>query len=208
MSQFPSFAELALILVKPREVIRKIISANPRKHFVWIALMLGFLGCLDMSALGDLGSKYSISSILIASLVLAFPYGYAILSLFSVTVFWVSKLFKGRANYFETRAAISWAFAPRVLNIVFWGVNIALVGVAAFHLEDPITILGPTYYTYQLTTFLMALLVIWTWVSSLQTLSEVNGYSAWISLAVVVLSTFAIMGFWVLISMLFTILHT
>jgi hypothetical protein len=47
----------------------------------------------------------------------------------------------------------------------------------------------------------MALVVVWTWVSSLQTLSEVNGYSAWVSLIVVVLSTFVLMGAWILLAM-------
>ncbi|MFZ4773485.1 MAG: hypothetical protein ACOYK9_05790, partial [Chlamydiia bacterium] len=76
--------------------------------------------------------------------------------------------------------------------------------VLAFHLEEPVTMLGPVYYTYQVTTFLMAVIVVWTWISSLQTLSEVNGFSAWISLAVVVLSTFVLLGFWVLVSMFVT----
>jgi len=64
-----------------------------------------------------------------------------------------------------------------------------------------VTMAGPVFYTYQVTTFLMALIVVWTWVSSLQTLSEVNGYSAWVSLVVVVLSTFVLLGFWILLSM-------
>ncbi len=201
MSNFPSFKELLQIVVKPREVIRKIVQTDARKHFILIAFILGLLGMLDLSAMSDLGDKYDIWTIVGFSLIFALPYGYAFLSIFSVVIFWVSKLFKGKANYYETRASISWAFFPRFLNLILWAVNIGILGVAAFYLQDPVTMVGPVFYTYQVTTFLMALIVVWTWVSSLQTLSEVNGYSAWVSLVVVVLSTFVLLGFWILLSM-------
>jgi len=201
MSKNPSFKELLQIVVKPREVIRKIVNADARKYFLLIAFILGIIGMFDLSAMSDLGDKYDIWTILGFSIIFALPYGYAILSIFSVVIYWISKLFKGKANFYETRAAITWAFFPRFINLILWTVNISMLGVAAFYLQDPVTMAGPVFYTYQVTTFLMALIVVWTWVSSLQTLSEVNGYSAWVSLVVVVLSTFVIMGFWILLSM-------
>ncbi|MBM3194568.1 MAG: hypothetical protein FJZ60_02255 [Chlamydiae bacterium] len=201
MSNFPSFKELLQIVVKPREVIRKVVNADARKYFLWIAFILGIIGMFDLSAMSDLGEKYDLWTIIGVSILFALPYGYAVLSVFSVVVHWISRLFKGKANYFQTRAAISWAFAPRGINLVFWIINIAMLQVAAFYLQDPVTMAGPVFYTYQVTTFLIALVVVWTWVSSLQTLSEVNGYSAWVSLIVVVLSTFVLMGAWILLAM-------
>ncbi|MFZ4773395.1 MAG: YIP1 family protein, partial [Chlamydiia bacterium] len=134
MNHFPPLKELLLIVVKPREVIRKIVQADARKYFLVIAYLLGLIGIFDMASMSDLGGRYDLGSIILMAAIFALPYGYAILSLFSLAVFWVSRLFKGRANYYQTRAAITWALAPRILNLIFWGVNIALVGVLAFHL--------------------------------------------------------------------------
>ncbi len=201
MSAFPSFKELLQIVVKPREVIRRIVNADARKYFLWIAFVLGIIGMFDLSAMNDLGEKYDLMTILGLSIIFGLPYGYAMLSIYSVVVYWISKLFKGKGNYYENRAAITWAFFPRSLNLILWGVNIGMFGAAAFYLQDPVTMAGAQFYMYQVTTFLMALIVVWTWVSSLQTLSEVNGYSAWVSLVVVVLSAFVLLGFWIFVSM-------
>jgi hypothetical protein len=206
MGNFPKFLELIQIVVKPREVIRKIINASSKKYFILLSFLLGMIGLFDLCSMADLGKNYDVGSILLFSVIFALPYGFAILSLFSVIVFGISKIFKGKAGYYQTRAAIVWAFMPRVLNLLFWGVNIAMLQSMAFQIESPIAMVGPVFYTYQVTTFLMALVVVWTWVSSLQTLSEVHGFSAWYSLVVVVLSTFVLMGFWILVSMIANIL--
>ena len=157
----------------------------------------------DLLAMSNLGEKYNLWTIISILILIALPFGAPVDKRLNLN--WVfhgiSRLFKGKASYDQTNAAIYWAFAPRGINLVFWIINIAIILGARFSLGNPVIMSGLVLYTYQATTFLMALLGVWTWVRPLQTLSEINGYSAWVSYVVAVLYAFVLAGTWILISM-------
>lgn len=181
-------------MVRPREVIRDINAIDPKRHFFWIAAMLGLIWMFEFALQADLGSKYNLPTILLMCLIFAFPYGYLALSLFTLITTWIARVFKGKASYYEIRSAVSWALFPRWIILTCWLVLMSTLQVDAFKMILPLNLAEYTYYISNFVSLIYAIILVWTWLSVLQTVGEVEGFSAWISLVVVILSAIILIG--------------
>lgn len=183
------------IFFEPKRVIRCIVDYNPRFRFWALAAIVGFMTALRNSQQIALGVSSKAGMILLVSLILAVPIGAIILSVNALLIYWVGKLFGGKASYLEVRAAYSWSNAPLLFVIISWLILVAIHGQAMFippqSANSWVQVGAPAVHHFSnaaqygivtITSLLIlfnTILYIWSFVILLNNLAEVQGFSLW-----------------------------
>ena len=85
------------VMSDPRGYIRSLPKAKIGRLPIYLAWVIGMLYLMRQSASYNLSLEYSFGMILVAAAILAIPFGYIIMYLFTFFVYWAGKLFKGKA---------------------------------------------------------------------------------------------------------------
>ena len=167
------------VMSDPRGYIRSLPKAKIGRLPIYLAWVIGMLYLMRQSASYNLSLEYSFGMILVAAAILAIPFGYIIMYLFTFFVYWAGKLFKGKASYSELFSAAGYGRVPEIFVVITWLILALILGQATF---------TQIYVMQGLPTIISALLYIqivfyiWGFVITLHTIGEVQGFSAWMSL--------------------------
>jgi len=183
------------ILVRPRRTMRAIIDSNPRRLVLVLAALSGFGSALDnasTSSIGD-GNNIPVVAIVALSAVAGSLGGILTLYVGGFVMKWAGRPLGGRATQVEVRAALAWSTVPLIWALPLWIPELALAGREMFTTATPILAASPLRAVLLvLVVLLEVVLGIWSFVLFLKCLGEVHGFSAWKSLAAVLLSVLAI----------------
>jgi hypothetical protein len=168
------------IWVRPRETIRAIIETNPGYRIPLLCFIYGFPMALQLAQNFAMGNTHSIAAIIIASLLLAILLGAIMINLAAALFSWTGKWIGGVGTFQQVRAAVAWSTVPSIVSSVLWMIGIAGFGVREFRSDFAQT----QFTSNELTIIFMAAVVqiviaVWGIIISLQTLGEVQGFSAW-----------------------------
>ncbi|MCF7806209.1 MAG: YIP1 family protein, partial [Simkaniaceae bacterium] len=144
----------------------------------------------------SLGHFYGTSAIVLASIILAIPVGYILMSISSLFFFWTGKLFRGKARYIEVRAAVSWANVPSIVTIGTWIVLIIALGSRLFMADRGQV--EPGFGLADVMFIIQVIIAIWSTVILILGVAEVQGFSGWRALGNFIL----VICIWVLITLL------
>ncbi len=186
------------IWVSPRETIRGIITFNPKHLFRFLAGVYGFIMLLQLAQDFSLGMQVSMPWIIGGSLLLSVGLGSLVFNIFGGLLYWTGKWIGGKGSFAHIKAAIAWAYAPSIVNAVIWLVLIGTFGSQVFMAAFADTV----FVGYQLSIVFFGFLVqiiasVWGFFIGLQTLGEVQGFSAWKALLNVIMPFFMLMmTFW------------
>ncbi|MBI5274701.1 MAG: YIP1 family protein [Chlamydiales bacterium] len=167
----------------PRQTISAILATNKSYGFKRICFVYGFVMCLNIARSMFLGSSYSLLAILIASIVLAFPFGFITISISSGLFYWIGKLFKGRGSFYDVRGAVTWSNVTSIVTALSWILLMVLYGTQIFTQDFMLKQLPKTdAMILQGVSILQLVLGVWGLVILLHAYGEAQGCSAWMSL--------------------------
>lgn len=177
--------ELALnpwtqIWISPREVIRKIVEFNPKFRFFILSAIYGFPVLLSAAQNLSLAETLPLVGIVSIAIVLSVFVGIIGFAISSALLFWAGKWIGGSATYLELRAAVSWGNVPNIVSVLMWILLIANFGNVLF-LSDFSQMTFPRYQVAILffAFTLQTVVAIWSFIVTLKTISEVQGFSIW-----------------------------
>jgi len=166
------------IWTSPRETMARVVHDNHTKYLWIFATIYGFCALLNLFQSIALGTKLSAIAIVLLSIVFAPLWGWVSLSLWSLFVYWVGKLFKAKGKYTNIRLAYAWACVPLAFNIPLWLLMIFVFGNEVF-LNFP----DAELLTSAQVSFLFAILVtkvalaVWSLIIYIHTLAQVQNFS-------------------------------
>lgn len=168
------------IWVQPRKTIRTIVRTNPRLHFWLLSWIYAFPILLQMAQNMSLGEVYPVIGIGVVAAVCAPFVGWLFLSIFAKLLHWTGRWIGGGANYLSLRAAVSWSNVPNIFNVAFWILLSLVFGSILFTQGfSQMDLAGGQLGFVGLVFLAQLVLAIWTFVILLNTISEVQKFSAW-----------------------------
>lgn len=186
------------IWTSPRETIRAVVGFNPKHLFYFLAAIYGFTMLLQLAQDFSLGFRVSAIWIVGVSLVLSVGVGALAFNIFAALLYWTGKWVGGNASFAHVRAAVAWAYVPSLVNTAIWLVMIGIFGSQIF-----MATFADTVFTgYQLPVVFFGMLAqvvasVWGFFIGLQTLAEVQGFSAWKALLNILIPFFMlVLTFW------------
>ena len=156
----------------------------------------------------SVGESWSLSFVIIMSLVLAIPIGAIALSFYSLLLLWTGKLLKGGATYYQIRSAVSWSNVPTLFNCAMWVIFLAMFGGRLFQAGFPeFPLAGAEAFVFMGLMLITLVTSVWGFIILLLTLGQVQGYSAWMALLNVVFIFLILIGVSYIINLLTTFFY-
>ena len=165
------------IWVAPKETLRAVVDYDPKHRFTTLSFIYGFLWMLSMCQTISLGHFYGVIAITVASIILAIPVGYILMSISTLFFLWTGKLFRGKANFFEVRAAVAWANVPSLVTIVTWIIMMVAYGSRLFMADKGK--IEPSFGLPDVIFIIQLVIAIWAIVILIFGIAEVQRFSAW-----------------------------
>lgn len=188
---------------KPKETIRAIITMDSRHRFLTLCVVYGLPAMLQLAQNMSLGFSYSLVGILLGCLFLSLFAGMIGITIASALLYMTGKWMGGAATFIQVRCAVSWSNVTNMLSILLWVALIAafksLLFTDAFATASFTQIESTLVFVIFLVQFVLA---IWSFVLLVQSLAEVQGFSAWKALLNVIISFGIVIAFFWLVGLL------
>ena len=185
------------IWFSPKETLRAIVDYDAKYRFVLMSFIYGFLWMLSMSQTLSLGHYYGAITITVASLVLAVPVGYILMSLSTLFFHLVGKVFKGQGTFMQVRAAIAFANIPAVVTIATWIILMFAYGDRLFMADKGK--LDASFGLLDAMLIVQLLIGVWSFVILLCGVAEVQRFSIYRAIG----SFLLVICIWVIITLIF-----
>jgi hypothetical protein len=181
------------IWTRPRATIRAIVDKYPSYLVVPLAMAAGVVQALDRAAQRNAGDKLPLAGILVMASALGPISGVVGLYIGGALLGWSGRMFGGRAESEEVRAALAWGQVPVLASIPIWLIQLGLIGREMFTTDTPALEANPLLGLALMATGLIEIaLAIWCFVVVLKCLGEVHQFSAWRALGSILLVVFVI----------------
>lgn len=179
---------------KPRETMRYIINDNPRKYIIPLAMIYGILTSLDKASSKSMGDDFSLWTILLIAIVGGSIGGICYVYLNAALLKWTGTWIGAKGSTEHIRAAITWGSIPYIMVSILWIPELILYG------EELFTTATPMMESSMLLSMLLIVLgviefigAIWSAITGLKCLGEVQGFSAWKALGNCILAGLVIL---------------
>jgi hypothetical protein len=185
------------IWFSPKETLRAIVDFDPKYRFLLMSFIYGFVWMLSMSQTLSLGHYYGPIVLSIASIVLAIPIGYCLMSISTLFFHLVGKVFKGRASFMEVRAAVAFANIPSIVTILTWIILMFAYGDRIFMADKGK--IGASFGLVDGMFIVQVIIAVWSLAILLFGLAEVQKFSIYRAVGSFLLVT----CLWVIITLIF-----
>ena len=181
--------------IAPRQTVKAIVQYNPKHRFYVLCAIYGFAALLHFAQNISLGEVFSWGWILLESAILATVAGFVCISLWSAILYWIGKWIGGTAPYAHIRAAIAWTNVTAIVSGLAWLGLAANFGTCLFFSDFPeMNFLGLDLAVVSTLFFVQSVMAVWSFVLTIKSLSEVQGFSSWKALLNIVLPFLLLMG--------------
>lgn len=166
------------IWTHPKATIKQIVATNPNRSLWLLAAIYGFPSILSFFQSLYLGYSLGPLALFLAALIFSPLWGYVSFSIWSGIVCGIGKLFKGRGNFQEIRAAYAWSCVPLIVSCLFWIVLILLFGGRLFLPPfDAGAVTNAEGVVLSLILIVKVVFAVWSLVIYLNALAEVQSFS-------------------------------
>lgn len=178
------------IFTRPRKAIREVLVNGP----VWPALLLaavgGICGFLSDARLESLGNGLRFDVILIVACIFGPLVGLASLYVLGACLFLTGRVLGGRAPAPDVRLALGWSSALTLPELLIWGIGILVIGPELFTSATPRVNASATLQAVSAASLVLELaLGVGFLVVLAISLSEVQRFGIWRSLASLLLAS-------------------
>lgn len=187
------------IWTQPRETIRRVLDSDYGRGVVLLLAALGGVDqILNRASFYSLGDEHPVVVIIALSIAVGVVWGLLLLYVGSLLLRWTGRWIGGTASGEEIRAAIAWSNVPLLVDLALWLPGILIFGRELFTSYTPrinsSLVLAVVMMGFGLLSLVLA---IWGVVIFLQSLGEVQGFSAWKALGNALLAT--LVGFMIIV---------
>ena len=155
----------------PRATIRAIVNINPKFGVFYLALIYALKSNLFFSNYWSLGLSFPFYAIFLASVLLAPLFGMIWVYFAGWVLYFTGEWLGGKAPMAHLRAAVAWSKIPSFVSILMWLVLlIANAEITFIHVGS-----GPSSVFMSLISLILG---IWSLVLLVQSVREVQGFSA------------------------------
>lgn len=156
---------------QPRTTLRAILQINPRQSVFFLAAIYMFHNLFLFANFYSMGLEVDSYFILLSIFVLAFPLGAVWLYFSGWVLHFTGKWLGGSAPALHLRAARAWSIVPYTINAVMW--IILMIGNS-----DRVFIQSATGVSLVFINLITFILWLWSFVLFVQSLREVQNFSA------------------------------
>jgi Yip1 domain len=171
------------IWVKPRTTIRYILNHKFLGFAFLLSILAGIGNTLDQASFRSVLDNMDIGlPLLLLATVIIGPISGMLGWFFTTLLAWgVGKIFKGKATYKEMLLATAWANIPLVISLVFWVLDLMVMGEGAF-LSD-YTVGSPLAKVGVFISGTIQLILLgWYFFILIKAVSETHRFSSWLGL--------------------------
>lgn len=185
------------IWIKPRETIREIIDYDPSYLVIPLAIITGVAEILYRAMDRNLGDSYELVILIIFILIGGPLLGLASIYLGGTLFSWVGKFLGGKGSPQEVRAALAWSSISWIFILFIALSRLAIFGSEEFTTPTPrLDMLFENASRWELlllllysaTTPLIMMIFLWSFMLTLKCLAEAHRFSAWMSIATILIS--------------------
>lgn len=195
------------IWIRPRSTMRAILDYDPNYLVTPLIIVSGIARGLDQAISREAGSSFGTGYIVFFILVAAPLAAMLGLQIVAAILTWLGRLLGGTGAFDEVRSAVAWATVPQALVLVAGLLMVAIMGAEAFTTEtpqfdarlitDPESLLLALISILALAGAILAAVVatLWSTFLSIKCLAEAHKFSAWRSIATLLVPTFVVIVF-------------
>lgn len=181
--------------IRPRATIQQIVDHDPRRFVLLLAFNWGFIIYLESASAQDMGSIYPWQAIVVFAVICGIMTVFIGLRIYTALIRWTGKWLGGQASVVNVRAALGWSSVPHVWGLILWIGGISLFGQELFTIKTPVIDTNLTMLSaFAGFGLLLAAYSIWSWVTLLKCVGQVQGFSAWRALVNLVLASIALVA--------------
>jgi len=184
------------IWFQPKKTLETIVRINP-SYQIWVfSTICGLLFYFNIAQFYSLTMKMGFLGAASLALVVSPFLGYLYLVATSWLIFITGKIVKGEASFLACRAALAWAYAPLLINLVVWICLLVIFQERLFSYFPGIEPLpsGQAYIVFGASLVQVAGAV-WSLIIYLQGLVQVQGYSMTRAILNVVIAVLLFLAF-------------
>lgn len=165
--------------IKPRATIRSIISYDARHRFLTLCALYGLPLVFQIAQNMALGYSYSLVGIILGTIFLALFAGMVGITIATAVIYVTGKWIGGKGSFIQVRSAIAWSNVTNIVTIALW-----IVLIAYFRHELFTDTFTTAPFTQRESMMVMGIFLaqtamsIWSLVLLVQSLAEVQGFSA------------------------------
>jgi hypothetical protein len=168
------------IWVRPRDTIRRIVSADPNRYVHTLAILGGISRLIIFSPSVNLGNILPLPFSLLPYILLGVIGGLISLYIAGAIFRLTASLFSGRASMNELLAAIAWSMVPEIWALVLLLPKLIIFGNELFTNDTPIIDNNPTFaLVFDGFTIIETVLRVWGVIIFVACYSAVNRFSIW-----------------------------
>jgi hypothetical protein len=165
---------------RPRATIQQIVDTNPEHSVVALAALSGIVQALSNATARDAGDVLGLPVILALVLLLGPFLGLLGVYFGAWLLQWTGRWLGGRATTTQLRASLAWGSVPMIVGGALLVPALLIAGRELFTSEKPGLEADPTLWMIVLGLLLLqALAALWSCVTMLKTIGQVQGFSAW-----------------------------
>lgn len=168
------------IWLRPRATIQQVVDTELEKRVVPLAALAGIVQTLDNASGRNLGDSVAFPVVLGLVLVIGPFIGLIGVYLWAWLLRWTGRWLGGQATLAQLRAAIAWGSVPTIAAGVPLVLALLILGPELFTEHTPRLDAQPTLASVFLGLILLQVaLALWSIVTVLKTVGQVQGFSAW-----------------------------
>jgi hypothetical protein len=178
------------IWLRPRDTMRSILDRDPKSRIWFLAALGGISQVLHQaSAMEDPEQlAYDPISILVTIAILGVVYGMVSLWVMPYPVCWTGRWLGGTGNVTQVRSSLAWAQVPGIWTLLLYALLIGAAGPQFVSKAFELNLAeGGSRFALAI-VFTIGIITIWQVFTTLKTLAEAQGFSAWRALANLVLT--------------------
>lgn len=174
---------------KPRATIQQIVDTDPRHMVLVLAALAGIFQSLDRAIDNERAATVELPMIFLLSAVIGSIGGIITLYISSSLIRFTGKLFSGKGSALNLRAALAWANVPTIWALLLMILAAVVFGKELFTGEVQAHEWSLTSsISYAVFGLSIMILGIWSFILMLKSIGQVQGFSAWMALANVILA--------------------
>lgn len=172
------------IWLRPRATIQQVVDTELEQRVVALAALSGIVQALDNASGRNLGDHLAFPVVLGIVLIVGPILGVVGLYLWAWLLRWTGRWLGGQATLAQLRTATAWGSVPMIAAGVPLVLALLIVGPEFFTEHTPRLDARPTLAIVVLGLILLQVaMALWSIVTVLKTVAQVQGFSVWRSLA-------------------------